>query len=262
MLAAMDGAGIDRTVLVQALTAHGDDNTYLADCLECYPARFTGVMAVDVHAPDLIQRVRDMSARGLVGLRLFAKDQPTDSPVDWLGHEKLFPLWQHAGETGLPVSVQTTGPFDALQTVLSRFKETSVVLDHLGWRAMTDGHPDMSGRTLMALAAFPNLYLKVTTLNFQAASLDTAAAYDALLATVVPRFGAERIVWGSNFPASPGNLGQILRDARERLSFCSAGELEWIFWRTAVSLYPRIELPDSRRWDESSREPGRLETPR
>src|SRR6267143_1768450 len=48
MLAAMDAAGIEKTVLVQASTCYGHDNSYVADAVAAQPRRFVGVFSVDV----------------------------------------------------------------------------------------------------------------------------------------------------------------------------------------------------------------------
>src|SRR5258706_10714527 len=58
MLAAMDEAGIERSVLVQASSCYGHDNSYLADSVAAHPQRFSGVFSVDVlaaHAPQRTQ---------------------------------------------------------------------------------------------------------------------------------------------------------------------------------------------------------------
>ena|ERR1700688_4068653 len=51
MIAAMDQAGIAKSVLVQASTCYGHDNSYMADAVAAYPNRFTGVFSIDVLAP-------------------------------------------------------------------------------------------------------------------------------------------------------------------------------------------------------------------
>ena len=43
MIAAMDKAGVDKSAIVQASTAYGHDNTYVAEAIAAYPKRFTGV---------------------------------------------------------------------------------------------------------------------------------------------------------------------------------------------------------------------------
>ena len=51
---------------------------------------------------------------------------------------------------------------------------------------------------------------------------------------MVEAFGAPRIAWGSNYPASEGTLSGLLADAQEALP---AVHREWIFSRTAKTLY-------------------------
>src|SRR5882724_821540 len=71
MLAAMDEADIERSVLVQASSCYGHDNSYLADAVAAHPKRFTGVFSVDVLAPDAPQKMRHWLSRGFAGTRLF-----------------------------------------------------------------------------------------------------------------------------------------------------------------------------------------------
>lgn len=52
--------------------------------------------------------------------------------------------------------------------------------------------------------------------------------------------GASRIAWGSNVPASEGTLRQILTESRRALAFLPEPDQEWIFWRTAQTLYPAL----------------------
>src|SRR5438876_11703789 len=65
MLAAMDEAGIERSVLVQASTCYGHDNSYLADAVGAHPKRFAGVFSVDVLAAAASERIMYWTGRGL-----------------------------------------------------------------------------------------------------------------------------------------------------------------------------------------------------
>lgn len=51
---------------------------------------------------------------------------------------------------------------------------------------------------------------------------------------------ASRIAWGSNFPASEGTLTEFVREARQALAALPQQEQEWIFYRTAQTLYPAL----------------------
>src|SRR5204863_6522602 len=81
MIGAMDEAGIERSVLVQASTCYGHDNRYLADSVAAHPQRFAGVFSVDVLAADAPQRIRHWKSRGLAGLRVFVSGHTTSQDV-------------------------------------------------------------------------------------------------------------------------------------------------------------------------------------
>src|SRR5919198_2856569 len=65
MIAAMDSASVERTVLVQASTCYGHDNSYVADAVAAHRSRFAGVFSVDMLAPDAPAEIRRWVERGL-----------------------------------------------------------------------------------------------------------------------------------------------------------------------------------------------------
>ena len=227
MLAAMDAAGIDRTVLVQASTCYGHDNSYLADAVAAQPRRFVGVFSVDMLAADAPAQIQRWMARGLAGLRVFIAGHTTAQDVR-LDDPRSYAAWQCALEAGLPICVQLRAPaLDQLQSMLERFPRARVLLDHMARPVADDAEP------LFALAKYENLYLKLTTHNVHEVS-------QSLLARVVKSYGAKRIAWGSNYPAAEGALGALLAEARRALAAFSDTEREWIFSRTAQALYPAL----------------------
>ena len=227
MLAAMDAAGIARTVLVQASTCYGHDNSYLADAVAAHPRRYIGVFSVDMLAPDAPQRIRHWLGRGLSGLRVFIAGHTTAQDVR-LDDPRSFPAWDCAVQAGLPICVQLRAPaLGQLQTVLERFPQARVLLDHMARPA-----PDDAER-LFALAEFENLYLKLTTHNVRELP-------QSFFPRVVKSYGAARIAWGSNYPAAEGPLDALLADARAALAALSTEERDWIFSRTAKKFYPAL----------------------
>jgi len=223
MIAAMDQAGIDRSVLVQASTCYGHDNSYVADAVAAHPDRFAGVFSVDMLAADAPQRIRQWIGRGLRGLRVFIAGHTTahDARLDDPGS---FAAWRCAVDAGIPVCVQARAPhLPQLETVLKEFPAARIVLDHM---ARDDG------TSLFPLARYPNLFLKFTTHNVR-----DAADPQAFMHKVVDVFGARRIAWGSNYPASEGTLAGLLAEAKKAVSALPAGDREWIFSRTAKRLY-------------------------
>ena len=57
---------------------------------------------------------------------------------------------------------------------------------------------------------------------------------------MIGTFGADRIGWGSNFPNSIGTLKEILDEARKAFSFAKPSDQDWIFGKTALTLYPKL----------------------
>ena len=66
------------------------------------------------------------------------------------------------------------------------------------------------------------------------------ATPESFFGRVVAEFGAPRIAWGSNYPASEGTLAGILGEARSALAALPSPDRDWIFSRTAQSLYPAL----------------------
>jgi predicted TIM-barrel fold metal-dependent hydrolase len=58
---------------------------------------------------------------------------------------------------------------------------------------------------------------------------------------LVSVFGANRIAWGSNFPSTPGTVKEILTTSQEACRALSDSDREWIFAKTAQSLYPALK---------------------
>jgi len=240
MIAAMDEAGVARSALVQAATCYGYDNSYVADAVAAHPDRFAGVFSVDVFRPDARERIGYWMGKGLAGLRVFIAGHTMASKDARLDDPRSFPAWELAGELGITVSVQLRAAgIPQLESVLQRFPRVRILLDHMARPATEDGPPYAAAQSLFALARHPNLFLKLTTHNLREARKGKATP-ESFFARVVAEFGASRIAWGSNFPASEGTLAGLLAEARAALAGLAEAEREWIFSGTARSLYPAL----------------------
>lgn len=239
MIAAMAAAGIDKAALVQASTCYGHDNSYVADAVAAHPDKFTGVFSVDVQAPDAPERMRFWRGRGLTGLRIFSfgstmtEQARVDTP-------ESYPAWQHAAGARLPICLQMSmSALPQVIAMLERFPDARIILDHLARPTLEDGPPYKAAAALFGLARFPNVHLKVTPRVFNEARRGKSTAQD-FFGRLVDEFGAPRIAWGSNYPASEGSLDELLALARSSLAFLPVQDREWIFGRTAQALYPAL----------------------
>lgn len=240
LIEAMDAAGVAKAAVVHSSTTYGFDNSYVTDGCARYPDRLVAVGSVDVLQPDAPKRIREWVERGLAGLRLFTGGSTKAFDPRELDDERAFPAWELCGELGLPMCIQT-GPIGLPQVMrlAKRFSSVAIVLDHLGRPEVADGMPYTAAQNLFDLAAFDNIYLKLTPRIFEDVKKGNASA-ETFFPAVVDAFGAQRLAWGSNFPTSPGTLEAILATAQAGLASLWEEDREWIFGKTALTLYPAL----------------------
>jgi predicted TIM-barrel fold metal-dependent hydrolase len=236
----MDEAGVAKSAMVQASTCYGHDNSYVADAVAAHPDRFTGVFSVDVLAPDASERIRYWVGRKLTGLRLFTIGSTMTEQASWLDDPKSYPAWQTATDLGLPICLQMSPPaFPQMIRMIERFPSAKIVLDHCARPVLNDGPPYTQAQSLFDLAKYPNIHLKLTQRNFTE-SRNGKATPETFFAKLVSAFGARRLAWGSNYPASEGSLADLLALARRTLACLPQSDQEWIFFKTAQTLYPAL----------------------
>lgn len=246
-IAMMDAGGVARATVVQASTSHGYDNRYTADSVDRYRDRFVGVVCTDPLAPDapdtLSYWIKD---RGMRGVRLFTTGGSLPETY-WLDQPETAPFFQRARELGIPVDIQIkrTG-IGMVVNLVKRFGDVPLVLDHMAGPRLEDGPPYHEAQALLDLAQYPNIYLKYSTDNLREAAKGQSTPRD-LLRTLIDRFGPNRMMWCSNFPASKGEtadpFGSLVKLAQDTLAFASPGEQAWLLGETAVSLYPDLRKP-------------------
>jgi predicted TIM-barrel fold metal-dependent hydrolase len=240
LIAAMNAAGVAKAAVVHSSTTYGFDNSYVVDGCNRYPDRLAAVGSVDMSATDAPTLIREWVAKGLVGVRIFTGGSTKDFDPSELEDPRAFPAWKVIEELSVPMCIQT-GPVGLPQVTMlaRRFPGVNIILDHLARPEVQDGPPYAQVEGLLALAALPNIYLKLTPRIFADVTKGRASAA-TFFAKVVSTFGAERMAWGSNFPTSAGTLAEILATAQAGLRSLSTSDLEWIFSRTGRKLYPKL----------------------
>ena len=97
----------------------------------------------------------------------------------------------------------------------------------------------------LALAKYPNFYVIVPGLGeFCPRPVPFTQPYPfeevpPLIEMALDAFGAERLMWGSDFPPSAAREGytNTLELPKDRLRARSLDEQEWVFGKTAASLW-------------------------
>jgi predicted TIM-barrel fold metal-dependent hydrolase len=126
-----------------------------------------------------------------------------------------------------------------LKILIDRFPRIRIIVDHLLKPPVEEGPPYAGAQYLFDLARHPNIYLKMSTNNVRAATKGKASP-ETFFPLLVKHFGASRIAWGSNYPASEGNLPQMVAEAKQALACLPQSDQESIFARTAQTLYPAL----------------------
>ncbi|MCD1636892.1 amidohydrolase [Martelella mediterranea] len=236
----MEAAGVSKAAMVQSATTYGYDNSYAADSVCANADRFAGIYTIDVAAPDAVQVINRLREQRMAGLRLFGAGSTVQSDGRWMIAPETYPVWELMADIDMPVCIQTTRiGLPVVEEILERFPEVKIVLDHLGRPDLTDGAPYTNAGPLWALSRFSNLYLKVTPRTFDL-SEKAPATPDTFFPKLVSEYGANRIAWGSNFPANEGSLKDLVDQGHRCFASLSESDRAEIWAGTAEKLYPML----------------------
>ena len=205
-LALLDAHGLDRAVLVQP-SFLGADNRYLAQVLGEHPERLRGVAVVDPLIGET--QLRDLGQAGVTGMRLnlFGMPTPALSEEPWRGLlERINALDWH---------VEVHAQAERLPAILPALLEAGcrVVVDHFGRPGAANGMA-----YLLRHAETDRVWVKLSApyRNWADDGAGRAAAREAARG-LLKAFGAERLMWGSDWPHT---------EHRDRASY--AASLQWL----------------------------------
>ena len=223
----MDGAGVDRAVLVQPVGAYQFDNSYTLDAAAAGP--FTSVVCTDRATGDPIATVEALiRERGARGFRwvTFAHDARLGEPRA---------LWHALGRLGIPVVVTFLADrLPEFAELVPRLPAIPLAVDHCGFANLRHGIPAALG----ALAAFPNVFLKASThtLHSAAAGGDPADA----IAELVAKFDG-RVMWGSDWSQTHhAPYHAIVEEGRRAARKLSDAHRASFYAGAALTLWPEL----------------------
>lgn len=242
LLDQMDRHGVERAVLTQMIGQV--DNAYQQACVARHAARFVSVVSVDGDAPDVGDVIERLAQDGAAGVRLRPAVCGPDGSVPV--------VWQAAQRSGLAVScVGSAETFGApgFADLLAAIPDVPVVLEHLGGTSAPPVIDDAltQRRAVLQLARLPNVLMKLPGLGEllprAASALRDGEPFGGqvpgLIGEALAAFGAQRLMWGSDFPvvSSREGYGNALRLARASLADQSADALDAIFCRNALRIF-------------------------
>jgi predicted TIM-barrel fold metal-dependent hydrolase len=233
-LAYMDWAGVDRAFLVQG-PMYGFHNRYVAGAAARWPDRFLGFALVDpARGRQAVDEVADCRERGLRGLKIEWPAARAMAPGISLVGEEEWKIWQKASELGMVLCLHLNRGTEQVEHVRRIVAELGmkVIIAHLG------GAPAEGWEQQVALAGEENVYIGCSALPHATQEDFPAPKARELLRKAVDMVGADKIMWGSDYPSTLKTFTylQTLEWVRGYCDFLTAEQRRAILGGTAESL--------------------------
>lgn len=249
LLANMDWAGVERTVLLQG-PFYGECNNYAEDVARRHPERLQAVAYLDPWRADLRAQWAAVASFTAVKMEcsvrtgfcgLYPGARLDDPALDW--------LWNALEESG-KVLVLDLGHIggasyqtEAVRRIAVGHEGLRVVIAHLGQPASgmaTDVKMARLWREQIDLGRLANVYFDTAALP----AYVTAEGYPypttrRWLQEAIARIGVEKVLWGTDQPGLLGhmNLPQLVRLAEVQLDFLTADECAMVMGLNALAVY-------------------------
>ena len=230
--------GVAKAVLVQTGSAYGWDNRLSGDVAKENADDMVGVCTLDPAFEGSVgQYEKLVLEKNVKGLRV--EPTKTENPVyDHAGSDRL---WRKVREVNGVVCAHIQAQFLVeLAQLLRRYPDVPVVLDHAAYPKAGDGVDSDVVNGVVELAEFANLNVKLT---FAVTGSDEAYPFGdmhAIVRRIVDVFGADRCMWGSDFPCElwlkKSTYAQHLDLFRQEIEL-STGEREAILGGTAMRIW-------------------------
>lgn len=224
-------------VLVQAAPTEAETAFLLAQA-DAHPAVLGVVGWVDLAAADALARIEKLARHPrLKGLRPMLQDI---GDAGWILQPALAPALQTMADYGLV--------FDALVkpvhlahilTLAGRYPDLRLVIDHAGkpdiaagqWQPWADGMARLASRT--------GAYCKLSGLMTEAGPTPAPGLVQPWAAHALACFGADRLVWGSDWPVLElaGSYSQWFAETRQLLAPLSPQAQDAVMDGNARRLY-------------------------
>jgi len=235
MLAPILGeAGVSSTVLVQATDTLAE-TAFLLD-LAARSAFIAGVVGWwDPRTPDALDDLLRLPGRAkLVGVRPMLQGL---ADISWLlAPHAVAELARLAGLGLVFDALVEPRQLSVIANLSRRLPHLKIVIDHMGKPWRTPGVLGDWAAAMADLATLENCAVKISGFPFAAGPPSPAEALDVIVALLRQRFGAARLLWGSDWPVVEREGGYAMALARMRLLIPEAAQPA-VFGNNAISTY-------------------------
>jgi L-fuconolactonase len=234
LLEKMRSNGICRTVLIQVIH-YKWDNRFLVATLRAHPGKFSGVCRVDPEDPAAPDRLSYWTEQGCRGVRLSPAAGATG---DWIRGPQMPALWKRCENLKVPMTLLLPASrLPDIVPLLDKFPTLTTVIDHMADCPVDDSQ---GFHELRSLARYPKLYVKVSHPWSLSKLPYPYPDVQAMIARLRDSFGADRLMWGTDWPIKPELLSYERRVAlyRDGLPFLSTTERQQLLAGTVSRVWP------------------------
>lgn len=242
----MADAGVDATILVQAAPTL-EETDYMLGIARGTPWVLGVVGWIDLLAPSATSEVRRRAGDPLfLGVRPMLQDLPDP---DWILQPALTPALEAIAAEGLVFdALILSHQIAAIADLARRHPGLTIMLDHGAKPHLGDADAMLAwARDMEKLAVAPNVTCKLSGLLTELTPAGTRDDVARATGVLFDLFGADRLVWGSDWPVL--TLAGTYRDwfalAREAIAAKQESALPAVMGGNALRLYrPAISTPD------------------
>ncbi|CAM8902543.1 unnamed protein product [Rhodiola kirilowii] len=244
LIQSMEEAGVDGALIVQPIN-HKFDHSYVSSAIKKYPTKFVGCCLANPEndGSGIMELEHLVLKEGYRAVRF--------NPYLWPSDEKMTneigrSLFSKAGELGVPVGFMCMKGLNLhiseIEQLCTEYPSTTVLLDHLAFCKPPLNEEDRRSLAgLLKLSRFPQVYVKFSALFRVSRMPYPYPDLSDILSHIVANFGAQRIMWGSDFPFVVSECGyKGAKEAVDRISdqiSLSQSDREWIMGKTISRLF-------------------------
>lgn len=230
----MDEAGVDRAVIAPPWVA-GFNPAYALECAARYPLQFGITGRYDLDDPASAEALPTWLNRpGMLGIRV---GLPAASAPRWRDSGAWDTLLTGAERYGIPISLFTPNGLGGVEGDVQRHPKLKLIVDHLNLAQAPHDTWHERIADLVALAAYPNVAVKVSALPAFAQQQYPYPVLHDPIRRAHAAFGARRMMWGSDqtvqMERGSATYKQSVDLIREAAAgFLPADDIEWILGKS------------------------------
>lgn len=238
----LDEAGVNGTILVQAAPTPGETD-YMLDIARRAPWILGVVGWIDLLAANAVDEIRRRARDPLfLGVRPMLQDLPDP---DWILKPALAPALEAIAAEGLVFdALILSHQIAAITELAQRHARLPIMLDHGAKPRLGDAAAMLRwAKDMEKLAVLPNVACKVSGLLTELTPTGTRETIARAIGVLFDLFGAQRLVWGSDWPVLTlaGNYRDWFDLAREAIAAKDERAVPAVIGANALRLYrPQI----------------------